>query len=295
MAPLLAPCTRDELPALVSALDAEFVTARGRTLSLAVRFPHLFEPGRLHHLYALREGPKLLACAIARPFTWVVAERPWRCAMLGMVYTAPTSRGQGYASRVLEGVLQSLRATEFDVAVLWSALEGFYETRGWQPGDCGVLGTVRRTVAAPGTATPRTASVGLVSSNAAADAIRQCAGPPFIARSELAWQALPIPITHCELAMSANAYALIGRHGAHAYLYEMLGRPTDFRDLWQQCTHDTSQIKINAPPHSASYRWLSSHTSVTWQPQRLTFWYPLSAPSQRLALNSWYIPYFDRI
>lgn len=293
MAPVLTTCVREELPALVSALDAEFIAARGREFSLAMRYPHLFASDQLEHVHILREGPALLACAVARPFTWIVADRPWRCAMIGMVYTVPAVRGQGHASRVLAGVLRSLRAAEFDLAVLWSGLTGFYEREGWQRADCGVFGRVTIT-AAIRTAPPTVSSV-LPSASAAADAIRQHAGSPFVARSALAWQTVPIPVTHCQVETSAQAYALTGRFGAQVYLYEMFGRSTDFRNLWEHCTQHSSQISINTQQHSASYRWLSSHTSVIWQPQHLTFWYALSAPSQRLALNSWYIPCFDRI
>lgn len=298
MAPVLTVCGREELPALVSVLDAQFIAARGRSISLAVRYPHLFVPDQLAHVHTLREGQAMLACAIARPFTWLVAERAWRAVMIGMVYTAPAVRGQGHASRLLADLLESLRSADFDLAVLWSGIEGFYERIGWRRADPGVVGRVTRApvayVDAPLAITPPHTPLP-AEALAGADAIRNLSGSPLVARSARAWQALPLPVTQCHLTTNGHAYALTGQRGAHTYLYEMIGRTTDFRDLWQHCAERTSSISINAQLHSASYRWLSSHTAVTWQPQRLTFWYPLSAPSQRLALNACYIPYFDRI
>ncbi len=297
MANTLSACTVAELPEVLAALDAEFVTTRGRALSLAVRYPHLFAADQLAHLYLWRKRNSLLACAIARPFTWVTAERSWRCAMLGMVYTAPTARGQGHASRLLAAVLELLRESEIDAAVLWSGMTGFYEQRGWQRADDGRFGSLALTAQAPAAGEPTVPRSPLLTAPliATAEKIRRSNSVPPIARSPLAWQCLPLPVERVWIELSGDAYALCGQAGSHTYLYEMHGQPANFSALWQHCCRYGSHIHINSPAESPSYRWLVQHTEVTWQPQRLTFWQLFSPPSQRLSFNPWHIPYFDRI
>lgn len=291
---VLRACQAHEVPALVAALDSEFVTGRGRTGSLASRYPQLFVPAALANIQVLRENAALVACAITRPFTWRLASRAWRGAMVGLVYTAPSFRGRGHGRRLLEAVVEILREQAFDVAVLWSGLDGFYERLGWQRGDCGMYGVVsdgpatRARRGAPNT--PRRAADAL----AHARALHAAAAPP-LAREALAWRARPLPVTHCHVAATARGYALYGVQGDRTYLYEMIGPAHECRDLWQQCRDGAREIQVNVAQSGPAYRWLTHHTPVRWQPQRLTFWYPLSAASRRLPLARWYVPYFDRI
>ncbi len=297
MAASLSACTRADLPAVLAALDAEFVTARGRQLSLGSRYPHLFTADQLAHLHLWRDQNSLLACALARPFTWRTAERTWRCAMIGMVYTAPNVRGEGHASRLLTAILESLREKAVDAAVLWSALDGFYEQRGWQRADHGSFGTLVLASEAPAAreltvpvSPPLTAP-----RIAAADAIRRSSSVSSIERSRLVWQTLPLPSERVWIELSGDAYALCGQTGAQTYLYEMNGRPSEFPALWQRCSRYGSRIHINSHAQAPSYHWLAQHTAVTWQPQRLAFWQPLSPQSQQLIFETWHVPYFDRI
>ncbi|MGH8598173.1 MAG: GNAT family N-acetyltransferase, partial [Gammaproteobacteria bacterium] len=135
-------CLAADFEALVAALDAEFVTKRGRTLSLAQRFPHVLSSDRLENIYVLYANDALVSSVVTRPFTWRADEDPWRGAMIGMVYTAPEARGQGYGSRLLDTVTQRLTANGTEFAVLWSGLHGYYESRAWIRHDTGMFGIV---------------------------------------------------------------------------------------------------------------------------------------------------------
>lgn len=281
-------CTAAELPTLLAALDAEFVTARGRTLSLAVRYPHLFTPAALAHVHVLRIGGALVACAISRPFTWWLPQRSWSGAMIGMVYTAPAQRGAGHARTLLAHVLATLHAAGTDVAVLWSALEGYYERLGWQRADTGAYG-IAHVAGDP----PLAAGTDDDEVSAEIVTLRQQASP--LVRSAEAWRTLPMPVTRCRLLAERAAYALVGAHGTRNVLYEMHGDERAFRRLWQRAGRGAHEVHVNAAQFGPLYRWLSRHTRIRWQPQRLAFWQPLSAASRQLALDRWYVPYFDRI
>ena len=214
-----------------------------------------------------------------------------RAAMIGMVYTAPHARGQGLATRLLAATTQALQSEGVDVAVLWSGLQGYYETRGWLKYDCGMLGTVSasrtrsRIAAAELTAPtdPRVASL---------YATHQREG---IARSGAAWSAVPLPAdtTHCFI--TANAYALYGRERERVFLYEMLGDAQEFSQLWSALAATAPTIYINACRDSAAYQWLSSETAVTWCTQDLAFWRALTSRVSAADFAQMYVPYFDRI
>jgi predicted acetyltransferase len=149
MAISIGSCTTTEYPALLAALDAEFVSGRGRTISLARRFPHAVGLAHLRNLHVLRDNGACVACAVSRPFAWNATNQRWHGAMIGMVYTAPVARGQGFASRLLEAVVAQLKAEDFDFAVLWSGLEGFYEHLGWTRAENGLFGEVQHPARAP--------------------------------------------------------------------------------------------------------------------------------------------------
>jgi len=281
-------CTSEERPGVIAALDAEFVTGRGRTLSLALRYPQLFTQAALANLHVLRDGADIVACAIARPFLWGRGERTWRGAMIGMVYTAPPQRGQGLGGRLLTALVATLRDAGFDIAVLWSGLDGYYERLGWQRGDCGIYGSLRST----GVADAPAPTDGPTEVSRIAEICR--AASPLV-RDADAWQTLPLPVTQRRVVATTQGYALYGTLAGHTYLYEMHGPAQDYPELWRRCSAGAQCIHVNVEQFGAAYRWLNRHTRIQWRPQRLTFWYPLTRQARRLALASWYVPWFDRI
>lgn len=145
----LGTCSLAEWPTLLAALDATFITTRGRHGSLAARYPSALGATHLEQLHVGKLQGDILTCCAVRPFDWLVAEEHFRGAMVGMVYTQPAARGQGHAGALLSALVAQLAQQGYDFAVLWSGLEGFYQRLGWIPNDPGVLGSL-----APATTPP---------------------------------------------------------------------------------------------------------------------------------------------
>ena len=214
-----------------------------------------------------------------------------RAAMIGMVYTAPHARGQGVATRLLAATTHALQSEGVDVAVLWSGLQGYYETRGWLKDDCGMLGTV----SAPRTRS-RTATADLAApTDPRVASLYVRYQPEGIARTGAAWSAIPLPAdtTHCFI--TPNVYALFGRERERVFVYEMLGDAQEFPRLWSALAATAPTISINTRRDSAAYQWLSNQTAVTWRAQNLAFWCALSPRVSAADFAQMYVPYFDRI
>jgi GNAT superfamily N-acetyltransferase len=152
----LGTCSLAEWPTLLTALDATFITTRGRHGSLAARYPSALGATHLDQLHVGKLQGDILTCCAVRPFDWLVAEQHFRGAMVGMVYTQPAARGQGHAGALLSALVSQLAQQGYDFAVLWSGLEGFYQRLGWLPNDPGVLGSLAPTTTLPAPATEDT-------------------------------------------------------------------------------------------------------------------------------------------
>ncbi|MBI2801291.1 MAG: GNAT family N-acetyltransferase [Gammaproteobacteria bacterium] len=278
-------CRADEYPALLAALDETFVTTRGRTASLASRFPHALNAAHPTPIRCLREDDEILACLVIRPFTWVTPGGEWRGAMIGMVYTAPAARGRGLASKLLTATLAELAAEAIDFSVLWSGL-GLYARLGWVRHDVGVLGTV--ILSSPMRPAPALA----VQTSPLSLRMRPT---DKVMRDALAMQAVPLPATCCELVEYGAAYALYGRDADTIYVYEVVGSAPEFSRLWPTLAHEAARIMINERANSTFYAWLSANAAVSWVPQQQTYWQMLSARAQSAPYAQWHIPYFDRI
>lgn len=288
----LGSCSQQELPALLAALDREFVSSRGRRGSLAERYPGLFDAENLHSLQVLRDHDGPVACCVVKPFDWHSAGERWQAAMIGMVYTDPTRRGQGHAATVLNAALDQLAAAGVDFAVLWSALDGYYERLGWLPHDRGIFGSA---------SLPRTRQITPICpiDRAAIEAIRLRHSPARVARSGLAYSAVPLPaervgVSHVQIG-EAEAYALVGYLGATRYVYEALGEEAALPALWRQLSSGATTVHVNESLGSPFHRWLTRHTALAFSDQQLAYWRPISPRAERAPWRQWHIPYFDRI
>lgn len=278
MAITLGTCSPAEFPRLVAALDAEFISGRGRELSLAQRFPHALARQRIDDIYVLREDGEVAACVVTRPFNWIT-EIIWRGAMIGMVYTVASARGRGFGSRLLDAVTDKLSAANIDFAVLWSGLHGFYERRGWLQHDTGVFGTVRAAVS------------NRIEAATAYDQTRS----GNVERDSLALRAIPMPALRCHRLEAAGGSAIYGEAGDCRFLYELSSSPAAWPALWAGFVSERKRHHVNAQAESASHRWLSVNVDVDWQAQTLAYWRMLSPRAAHARYQTWYIPYFDRI
>lgn len=300
-------CRPEELPALIAALDAQFVLGKGRTLSLSARYPAALGEGQADNVHVLRLEGHIAACVAARPFDWVSGAERWRGAMLGMVWTRPDLRGKGYSSQLLAAVATALRESGFDFAVLWTALEGFYEKLGWVRHDRGRLGLVQP----PGHDPLLPHSWGRAGTQGDAlvpgadrvekiESLRARCLAQRIARAPIDYRTIPLPADEVHLhtagaAEDPRGYILYGVRGETVYVYEMAGDTDTFAALWKGATADATRVYVNDAAGSVSFAWLSANAPIQWQPQRLAMWRPLSARAESAPYTAWHIRYFDRI
>ena len=287
----LGVCTAAEWPALLAELDATFVTERGRTGSLALRFPAALGPDHLASVRVAREASEIVSCCAARPFTWLTPGGSWQGAMIGMVWTRPSHRGRGHAARVLEFTLRDLMRVGVDLAVLWSSLPRYYENLGWQRHDRGVLGQLDLVPES-------TAPAGDALDPLTLESARRRYQVPCVERSAEAWQALPLPAERRVLLRGIGpdaGYALFGASGTTRYVYEVLGGPREFAQLWAGICAGAERVYVNECADSVFQRWLATHTPTIFTPQRLAHWWPLSPAGQSAPWRAWYLPWFDRI
>ena len=289
--PTLGVCTVAEWPALLAALDQTFVTERGRSGSLARRFPDALGQPPLADLRVVREAGVIVSCCAARRFDWQSPEGLWRGAMIGMVWTRPEARGRGLAAQVLDFTLQALDADGVDFAVLWSSLPRYYERLGWQRHDRGVLGISAGTAAAatPAEAPPDPTTL---------ERLRAAHEPLRVRRTSGAWQSVPLPATRTRLLADEKGgagYALLGEHDDTRYVYEVVGETACFPALWAKITAGAGRVYVNESLGSPFHRWLVTHTATQFSAQALAHWWPLSHRARTGPWRGWHIPWFDRI
>jgi len=282
-------CAPDELPALVALLDEEFIFSKGRSVSLAQRFPAALHADNCPNLLVACRGDAIAACLVIKRFDWIAPERRWRGAMIGMVYTRPAARGQGLASQLLRAAQEQLRTAGTDFAVLFTAQPGFYRRLGWISVDCGVFGTYT---------SPGGSAAGCAPADTdAVEALRRCRPGAQMPRDGLSYRTLPLPAERLELRVSpdAAAYAVYGVQADCAYVYEFGGAPSGYAALWQDICALPRTVYVNEQRGSAAQQWLFNLPGMNWRDHALAAWLPLAEPACARHFGEWYLPYLDRI
>ena len=289
--PIIDRCTEAEWPALLAALDATFVTDRGRTGSLASRFPNAMGEMAFSNTVVLRQGEEISSCCVMREFDWITPDAQWRGAMIGMVYTKAAARGRGYAAQVLSHALTPLHAKGVDFAVLWSGLDHYYENLGWTRHDRGLLGTLNL-APSPALSHHPLPAVDRLSH------LQRENQPQRMPRNAVDWTVTPLPASTTEIFSAEaddDAYALVGLNGETRYVYEVVGKPTSFPMLWHQISAGARQVYVNDVVGSAWHRWLIANTAMQFKDQALAHWRLLSPRAHQARWRGWHIPWFDRI
>lgn len=295
----IGACTAAERPGLIAALDREFVAGRGRAISLAERFPAAFAPAASKDLRVLRPDGRIAACLLVQRFDWMADGVLFRGAMIGMVYTAPECRGQGFARRLLEGTIAELRTEGRDFAVLWSSLAGYYERLGWRRADCSRFGVLERSGAigpAPH-ADPRALAPATLEG---LEALRTRLLHRRVVRAPVAYRSLPLPAerlccTRAGRGSGREAYILYGVRADAVFIYELLGATAAYSELWGRAIQGAAAVYVNDAADTPSANWLRTHTALALQPQALALWQMLSPRAAAAPYAQWHIPYFDRI
>jgi len=292
--PRAGNCSISELPALTAALDAEFVVGRGRSGSLAWRYPDLLGEQNLQQLYVRRHGGRIVSCCAARRFGWTSAHERWQGAMIGLVWTSPQARGRGHAAGVLEDATDALAASGSDFLVLWSGLDGYYERLGWQAHDRGIFGSLRVDAQACDAAVaPEEIDV------ARYEALRAPEAKARVMRDAQRYRCVPLPSTRIATLFAregdAEAAAIVGSTGDARYVYEVVGAAAALPALWRSLTTAAATLHVNDSIGSPFHRWLARHTTIEFAAQELAYWRMLSPRARRAPWRDWHIPYFDRI
>jgi predicted N-acetyltransferase YhbS len=282
-------CTPAELPALVALLDQEFIFSKGRSVSLAQRFPAALHADNCTNILVACRGGDIAAALAIKRFDWITPERVWCGAMIGLVYTRAAERGQGLASRLLGAAQEKLRAAGADFAVLFSAQPGFYRRLGWTASDGGVFGTFTSDGGNAAGCIP-------VGANAI-EALRLRNPGAHMPRDSANYRTLPLPAERLEMRASPDgaAYAIYGMQADCAYVYEFGGAPSGFAALWQDICAVPRTVHINERRGSTAQQWLSNMPGISWRDQALAMWLPLTEPACARHFSDWYIPYLDRI
>ena len=292
-------CRPEQLPRLLTSLDDEFVFAKGREVSLAERFPQVFCQTNLDNIYvASVEGSICAATAIKR-FGWIVQGRIWQGAMIGMVYTRPEYRGQGLASLVMRTVQGDLSKAGVDFAVLWTTIPSFYQRLGWFLEDRGIFGEVELPQS-PQCNNPIAPRALTDKDIRWLDSVHSKWVSERVVRSELDYRVVPLPASSVDTFMldktdEIQGYALVGRLRKTGYVYELVGHPATFDQVWCAITNCYGKVYVNDRQGSLSSEWLTERTRIVWRPQRLAVWLPLSREAKNASVGQWYVAYFDRI
>lgn len=296
---LIRSCLPAELPALIALLDEEFVFSKGRSGSLAQRFPAVLQVANCADILLACRGAAIAACVVVKRFDWITPERTWRGAMIGMVYARPAERDKGLASQLLRVSEQSLRADGTDFAVLWAAQSGFYERLGWTATDCGIFGTwTCGGGAAPAVLEGERATAGCAPAPVGAvEGLRFSGASGRMPRGPASYLTLPPPAERLQLLASpcGKAYAIYGERADQAYVYEFGGTPSAFAPLWQDICAAHRTVYINDRRGSPSQMWLASLPGIQWRDQGLAMWLTLAEPACKSQFHEWYVPYLDRI
>lgn len=292
-------CRLEELPKLLALIDAEFVFAKDRHVSLAKRFPQVFCETNLANIYLAYVENSICSVAVIKRFAWIAQSRIWQGAMIGMIYTRPEYRGQGLASLIMRTVQSDLTNAGVDFAVLWTTIPSFYQRLEWVLEDKGIFGEVE--LPQPVNCNNLIATHSLTDKNIRwIEHVHSKWVPERVVRSKLDYRAMPLPATSVDAFMAdetdeLQGYALVGRSMQTGYVYEMVGHSDVFDRLWCAIANHYRKIYVNDRRDTPSTKWLDRNARVIWKPQRLAMWLRLSKEADNAPVGQWYIPYFDRI
>lgn len=298
---IIRAATSPDLARLMPLLDQQFVSGKGRSLSLTLRYPSVFCAANAKNIFLCEEDGDIVSALAVKHFDWMQDGRTWRGAMIGAVYTQAHRRGQGFASRLLHWVNEELKNQGADFGVLWTLQPQFYARLGWVAADCGLLGELAGTDEHDG------ASIQAVSATPIAmadlpqvEAIRQLRLASMCRREAGDYRQLPFPaeavdLLLCKEGTTDAGYALLGGADALGIMYEMVGNPDSVLALLAFARRKYRSIIINDKPGSDSHRQLERYPGLAWEDKSLAMWLPLSGAVSIEEMSHWYIPYFDRM
>lgn len=284
---------------LVELLDEEFIFSRNRSISLASRFPVSLSEKNLDNIYMVKHEGTVAAAAVVRTFTWLSEGRPWKGAMVGFVCAKPALRGRGFATAVMEQIRDYLAGSGHDFSVLWTTQPWFYQRLGWTLLDNSLFGVVSSTDCiedAAGTCyrLPVRDAISII------ETVRSRSSAPRVNRTHEDYGTIPVPATSVEVCVAStasmvDAYALVGRNGRDAFLYELIGESRSYGILLKTISQGSATVYINDSRDSKSAQWLTRCGVAKLAAQEHAMWLRLSEDESSVDFHKWYVPFFDRI
>jgi len=276
-------------------MDEVFLHAKGRSKSVAMRFPNLFGDDSGSKFIVAREATTVIGAVAMRTFKWIVGTDTFSGAMVGFVCTAESARGQGVGASLMARTAEELRRQQSDFGVLWTKHHRFYTRLGWTLSDAAMFGTLPGAHAEPGELAACTPSAKYVE----LERLRTDFECMRVDRSAKDYQVTPCSaeVVECWSPMqdSIDAYALIGRSGPNAYVYEVVGAAAHFWRIAHNLSVIAPCVHFNSHPHSAFGRWTLQELGHSRERQAQAMWLPLSARVAHIRFDDWYVPFFDRI
>jgi|GEM_PF-4095669 len=281
------------MPAILAALNEEFIYRRGRTLPLEVRFPGLFATANRANCFVLSDGNgdglSFAACELRE---LNLNRQTLSVFTVGSVFTPQEFRGRGLAGRLMTDVANFYREQGLAGGYLWTGLNAFYEKSGWQTSDSSVVLILREEI--PGEKTTVQPMTGLIAGQLAAN---DC-GPLRRHSDGREYFKVPPPgDTGVSLLSSRGGYLCGGYRASTGYIYELRGTAEDLTALLHafQVQSGVAEIWVNLLPAMPEFGVLKSIFSEAEQKKFNLQMNLVLREEYREMLTGFTVPFLDRI
>ena len=292
------PCEPAELPFVVELIDREFISSKGRSLSLSRRFPNVISLRNIEQIHVVIFKRSICGAIAIRLFDFAAEQRVWRGAMIGMVWVDPKYRGKGVGKKLMMAAERFLQEKCLDFGVLWTGIPAFYERTGWFLNDTSLFGEANG--CSPSLNIGSVISRSLASEDVARlERVRLLLESQRVIRRPPDYQVIPLPAVevNCFWASGkgSEGYVLAGEADGDGFLYEMVAPPELWDILWSDLTGRFKRLFVNGRAGDPFAQWLADKKYAALQSQNKTMWLRISQLAATAPLDVWYIPYFDRI
>lgn len=288
-------CGGAYLQGFVDLVDHVFIRDRCRSGSMLRRYPSLFRVENWRNLFTAWCDGQLIGTAGVKELDGVIDDCAVRGAMVGLVAVRSTFRRQGFGATLIARVSDVLASRGLDFSVLWTTTPGFYSSIGWSARDNGVFAQLSNSHWSGHSF----ADSKLSESVQEIERVRRIWQPVHFSRTALDYSAVPpsVDAVTCLRAGSTygdGAYAIVGIKGSAGSVYEIVGSPQSYQELWDKLIARFSVVYINDCEGSASFKWMCQNTELVWNRQSLAMWMTSDRPCETNT-RFMHIPYFDRI
>ena len=292
------PCEPAELSFVIESIDREFVLNKGRRLSLSCRYPNVISQQNVKHIQVAVMDHSICGAVAIRMFDYLIGKSLWHGAMIGMVWVEPKYRGKDVGKELITTIGTYLKENHCDFGVLWTGQPLFYQKLGWFISDTSLYAEINgnRVSVKTEPVICRTLNSSDIVHLANIRINREL---QRVVRAPLDYHVKPIPVDEVDCFFvtdnEGDGYALVGKADNCGFFYEMDAPPVLWDIIWRAITMQYEKLIINGQRGEPFSKWLTDMHQIKWQQQNKTMWLPLSQRAYDISLESFYIPYFDRI